>query len=69
MLSEAREYSRAVTAKGEPYQAESLFMALILHQQKMIHQLIDKISKERIQQKEQEDQQITSKPLKEYDER
>src|SRR6476619_3991401 len=67
MLSEAREYTKAVTAKGEPYQAESLFMALILHQQRMINQLIDKISKERVHQKEQEGQQITSKLLKEYD--
>ena len=69
MLSESREYAKAVTAKGEPYPAESLFMALILHQQKMISHLMDSISKEGPQQREQEEQQITSNLLKEYDER
>ena len=47
MLSESREYAKAVTAKGELYSAESLFMALILHQQEMISMLIDKISARR----------------------
>ena len=51
MLSESREYAKAVTAKGEPYQAELLFMALILQQQRMMSPLMDSISKEGLQQK------------------
>jgi hypothetical protein len=47
MLEESREYSEAVTAKGEPFSAESLFMALIFQQQqKMIDTLISKLSKD-----------------------
>jgi len=47
MLSECRKYKdcvRAASSKGESYSAESLFMALILQQQKMISQLIAKLS-------------------------
>jgi hypothetical protein len=47
MLSECREnkdYVRAAISKGEPFSAESLFMALILQQQKMINQVIAKLS-------------------------
>ena len=69
MLSESREYAKAVTTKGELNSIESLFVALILQQQKMISQLMDNISKEGLQQREQEEQQITSNLLKEYDER
>jgi hypothetical protein len=39
------EYSKAFKAKGEYNSAESLFMALIFQQQKMISRLIDKLSK------------------------
>ena len=45
MLDECKEYGNAINSKGEPFSAESLFMILILQQQKMINQLIDKISK------------------------
>jgi hypothetical protein len=49
MLSECQgneeEYSKAAAARGEPYSAESLFVTLIFQQQKMISQLIDKLSK------------------------
>jgi hypothetical protein len=48
MLNECQkeeEYSKAFNAKGEYYSAESLFMALIFQQQKMISQLIDELSK------------------------
>ena len=48
MLSECRQnrdYIRAVSSKGEYYSAESLFMLLILQQQKMINELIEKLSK------------------------
>jgi hypothetical protein len=48
MLNECQkeeEYSKAFKAKGEYNSAESLFMALIFQQQKMISRLIDKLSK------------------------
>jgi hypothetical protein len=47
MLSECGEnndYVTATTFKGESFSAESLFMALIFQQQKMIIQLIAKLS-------------------------
>jgi hypothetical protein len=45
MLSECghnKDYIRAVVSKGENYSAESLFVLLILQQQKMINELISK---------------------------
>jgi hypothetical protein len=46
MLSEClqadEQYHNAVNSKGENYSTESLFMALIFEQQKMISQLIEK---------------------------
>jgi hypothetical protein len=48
MLSECgqnKDYNRAVSSKGEPHLAESLFMLLVLQQQKMINELIAKVSK------------------------
>jgi hypothetical protein len=47
MLNECQqkeEYARAFNAKGEYNSAESLFMALIFEQQKMISNLINKLS-------------------------
>ena len=47
MLSECgqnKDYVRAVSSKGEYYSAESFFMVLILQQQKMINELIAKLS-------------------------
>ena len=47
MLSECRrnkDYIKAVNSKGEYYSAESLFMLLILKQQKRINELIAKVS-------------------------
>jgi len=47
MLNECQkeeEYTKAFKAKGEYNSAESLFMALIFQKQKMISQLIDKLS-------------------------
>jgi hypothetical protein len=38
------DYFRAVISKGEDYSAESLFMLLVLKQQKMINELIAKVS-------------------------
>ena len=49
MLSECIEnqnYIRAVSSKGDSFAAESLFMVLILQQQKMIKQLITKLSEQ-----------------------
>jgi hypothetical protein len=40
MLDECRKYGDAAIAKGDNYSTESLFMALVLQQQKMINQLI-----------------------------
>jgi hypothetical protein len=40
MLNECRNYGDAAIAKGDNYSTESLFMVLILQQQKMINQLI-----------------------------
>jgi G3E family GTPase len=47
MLSECKkeEFSKAFKTKGEYNSAESLFIALIFQQQKMISQLIDELSK------------------------
>ena len=47
MLSECeqnKDYIRAAVSKGENYSAESLFMLLILQLQKMINELIAKVS-------------------------
>jgi hypothetical protein len=47
MLSECgqnKDYIRAAISKGECYSTESLFMLLVLQQQKMINELIDKLS-------------------------
>ena len=38
------EYTKAFNAKGEYNSAESLFMALIIQQQKMINNLINTVS-------------------------
>jgi hypothetical protein len=40
---ENEEYASASRTKGPQYSTESLFMALILQQQKMINELINKI--------------------------
>jgi len=48
MLNECQqkeEYAKAFKARGEYNSAESLFMALIFQQQKMISNLINKLSK------------------------
>jgi hypothetical protein len=45
-LSGEQEYAKAVNTKGENYSGESLFMALIFQQHKMISELIAKVSAE-----------------------
>jgi hypothetical protein len=42
-LENEEEYASAFKTKGSQYSAESLFMALIFQQQKMISELIKKI--------------------------
>jgi hypothetical protein len=44
MIEDCNKYADAINAKGEPLATESLFIALILEQQKMIKQLIAQIS-------------------------
>jgi hypothetical protein len=47
MLSECgqnKDYIRSASSKGEYYSAESLFMVLLLQQQKMINELIAIVS-------------------------
>jgi hypothetical protein len=44
MLSECINYARAASSKDEFFSAESLFMVLVLQQQKTINELIDKIT-------------------------
>jgi hypothetical protein len=54
MLNECQqkeEYAKAFNAKGEYNSTESLFMALIFQQQKMISKLIDKLSIYKVNQK------------------
>ncbi|MFL6380074.1 MAG: hypothetical protein ACJ71P_00460 [Nitrososphaeraceae archaeon] len=49
MLSECKEnedYLNAANSKDEYFSAESLFMVLILQQQKIINQLISKASEQ-----------------------
>jgi hypothetical protein len=52
------QFANAVNSKGEPFSAESLFMTLILRQQRMINKLIQKLSNMKnpvIQKEEEED--------------
>jgi hypothetical protein len=48
---ENEEYTSAFKTKGSQYSAESLFMALIFQQQKMIRELIKKIGSDQNSQK------------------
>jgi hypothetical protein len=53
---ENEEYAEAFNAKGSQYSAESLFMALIFQQQKIISKLIDSL--ESNQNNEMQDSKI-----------
>src|SRR5919202_3053078 len=46
-LTDEEQYRNAINSKGENYSTESLFMALIFQQQKMISQLIDRLSEDK----------------------
>ena len=49
------QFAKAMNTKGESFAAESLFMVLIVHQQKMINSLIQKLSnlKNSVERKEE----------------
>jgi hypothetical protein len=57
MLKECQEkegevqFANAVDSKGEYFAAESLFMILILQQQRMINQIINKVNEQMAQNK------------------
>jgi hypothetical protein len=53
---EEAQFANAVNSKGELFSAESLFMTLILQQQRMINKLIQKLSnmKNLVRQKEED---------------
>ena len=59
MLEEIREYSESVAAKGQDYSAESLLMALIFQQHKMISHLVSKLCKDN----KKEDNNSNRQPL------
>lgn len=44
MMEDCNKYANVIKAKGDPFTKESLFIALILEQQKMIKELIAQIS-------------------------
>ncbi len=44
MIEDCNKYGDAINAKGELFTTESLFIALIMEQQKMIKELIAQIS-------------------------
>jgi hypothetical protein len=52
MLTECQdneeEYNKAAIARAESYSVESLFMALIFQQQKVISELIARLSKSKV---------------------
>jgi len=53
---EGVQFANALNAKGESFAAESLFMVLVLQQQRMINRLIDNLSdmKNPVEQNEQQ---------------
>ena len=44
MLEDCNKYTNAITDKGERFTTESLFIVLILEQEKMIKELIAKLT-------------------------
>ena len=68
MLEEIQEYTKAVAVKGEAYSTESLLMALIFQQQKMISHVIKNLSEDN---RKKDDNSKTHLPifLNKYDER
>jgi len=48
VLNDCYKYSKAINAKGKPFPIESLIMALLLSQHKLIERLEGQISKRKI---------------------
>ena len=48
MLNDCYRYAAAINLKGEPFPSESLLMALLLSQHKIIHLLAESISKRKL---------------------
>jgi hypothetical protein len=69
MLEEIRECSKAIAVKGQDYSAESLLMALVFQQQKMISHLISKLCKDNNNKKDNNSKRQPLVFLNEFDER
>jgi hypothetical protein len=50
MLEDIKTYSESAKSKGENFSFESMCMALIIQQQKMINELLSKLSKSKYDQ-------------------
>ena len=48
MLNDCYRYAAAINVKGEPFSSNSLLMALLLSQHKIIHWLAESISKRKL---------------------
>ena len=74
MLNDCYKYAAAINAKGQPFPAEPLFMALLLSQHKMIDWLTKQISKQKslddnnnvIKKSEQEESVLDRENLCDY---
>jgi hypothetical protein len=75
MLNDCYKYAAAINAKGQPFPAEPLIMALLISQHKMIDWLTKQISKyespvnnnnEVIKKSEQEEQELCRENLRDY---
>jgi hypothetical protein len=75
MINDCYKYAAAINAKGQPFPAEPLIMALLISQHKMIDWLTKQISKyespvnnnnEVIKKSEQEEQELCRENLRDY---
>jgi hypothetical protein len=73
MLNDCYKYAAAINAKGEPFPAEPLIMALLLSQHKMIDWLTRQISKykpldnnKQVKQSKHKEQELGRENLRDY---
>jgi hypothetical protein len=75
MINDCYKYAAAINAKGQPFPAEPLIMALLISQHKMIDWLTKQISKyespvnnnnEVIKKSEQEEQELCRENIRDY---
>jgi hypothetical protein len=73
MLNDCYNYAAAINAKGEPFPAEALIMALLFSQHKMIDWLTKQISKHEspvnnnvIKKSEEEEQELGRENIRDY---